>query len=64
MEKIIEAICPHCKKTKLKSYLNNLTDGKPHHFWCRKCKEEFYTFACGGLMTHKEYIAAKNDFNG
>jgi len=60
----IESICPHCKKTKLKSYLNNLTDGKPHHFWCRKCKEEFYTFAGGGLMTHKEYIQAKNDFNG
>ena len=56
--------CPACKTLTMRPCLSNLKTGKAVSFYCRKCKEEFYAFACGGLMTHKEYIQAKNDFNG
>lgn len=53
--------CPHCKKTKLKSYVTD-HQGKPIHFWCKKCKEEFYLCHGGELLTHKEFIQRKKDW--
>ena len=63
MNKTSEAkTCPHCKKTKLRTYLNNITSGAPMHFWCKKCQEEFYLIKDMGLMTRKEFLTKKRDW--
>jgi len=56
--------CPACGTLTMRSCLSNLKTGKAISFHCRKCKNEYYQVKDMGLMTHKEYIQAKNDFNG
>ena len=56
--------CPHCETKTLKLCLSTLHSDKAISYYCRKCKQEFYVCVGEELLTHKEFIKRKNDWNG
>ena len=53
--------CPHCITENLEPCLCNLHTGDAISYHCLKCLEEFYVFTNGILLTHKEFVARRQD---
>lgn len=54
--------CPHCKDNTLEIALTTNPANKPISYICVPCNKEFYVCPEGRLLTYKEYLQMKQDW--